>query len=76
LEVPTIVSRTGGIPETIIHQETGLMVESGDVRAWITAICWMLDNPIKAKQMGVKGKKFVMAKFSRESNTAQMIKLI
>ncbi len=76
LELPTIVSRVGGIPETILHQETGLIVDPGDVRAWITAICWMLDNPIEAQQMGAKGKAFVMAKFSRESNTAQMINLI
>ena len=76
LEVPTIVSRAGGITETTVHQESGLMVEPGDVRGWITAICWMLDNPIKAKQMGAKGRAFVMAKFSREINTAQLIKLI
>ena len=76
LEVPTIVSRAGGIPETILHQETGLMVEPGNVSAWVKAICWMLENPTEAKCLGEKGKAFVTTKFSRESNTAQLIELI
>ena len=76
LGVPTIASRAGGIPETILHQETGLMVEPGDVRAWAKAICWMLENPTEAKQLGEKGKALVTGKFSRESNTARLIKLI
>jgi len=76
LEVPTIASRAGGIPETILHQETGLMVESGDVSAWVKAICWVLDNPTEAKRLGEKGRAFVTGKFSRESNTAQLIEII
>jgi glycosyltransferase involved in cell wall biosynthesis len=76
LKVPTIASRAGGIPETILHQETGLMVEPGNVSAWVKAICWMLENPTEAKCLGEKGKAFVTTKFSRESNTAQLIELI
>ncbi len=42
LGVPTIASNVGGIPETILHEETGLMVEPGNVRAWADVICWVL----------------------------------
>jgi glycosyltransferase involved in cell wall biosynthesis len=76
LGVPTIASRVGGIPETILHEETGLMVEPGNVRAWADAICWVLANPIEAKQMAERGKAFVTEKFSMERNTAKLIKLI
>ena len=76
LGVPTITSRVGGIPETILHEETGLMVEPGKVRAWADAICWVLQHPTEAKQMAESGKAFVTAKFSMERNTAQLIKLI
>jgi glycosyltransferase involved in cell wall biosynthesis len=76
LEVPTIVSNAGGIPETIIHQKTGLMVEAGNILQWADAIIWTLDHPDEAKQMAKAGSEFVMAKFSLESNTTQLIELI
>jgi glycosyltransferase involved in cell wall biosynthesis len=76
LGVPTIASRVGGIPETMLHEETGLMVEPGNVRAWADAICWVLENPIEAKQLAERGRAFVTNKFSMERNTAELIKLI
>lgn len=76
LGVPTIASRVGGIPETILHEETGLMVEPGNVRAWADAICWVLKNPTEAKHFAERGRAFVSNKFSMERNTAELIKLI
>jgi glycosyltransferase involved in cell wall biosynthesis len=76
LGVPTIASRVGGIPETILDRETGLMVEPGNVRAWADAICWVLENPIEAKQLAERGWAFVTDKFSMECNTAELIRLI
>ena len=76
LGVPTIASSVGGIPETILARETGLMVEPGNVRAWADAICWVLENPIEAKQLAERGRAFVTNKFSMERNTAELIKLI
>jgi glycosyltransferase involved in cell wall biosynthesis len=76
LGVPTIASRVGGIPETILHEETGLMVEPGNVPAWADAICWVLQHPTEAKQLAERGKTFVIEKFSMERNTAELIKLI
>jgi glycosyltransferase involved in cell wall biosynthesis len=76
LGVPTIASSVGGIPETILARETGLMVEPGNVRAWADAICWVLKNPTEAKQLAERGRAFVSNKFSMERNTAELIKLI
>jgi glycosyltransferase involved in cell wall biosynthesis len=52
------------------------MVEAGNVRAWADAICWVLENPIEAKQLAERGRAFVSNKFSMECNTAELIKLI
>ena len=76
LGVPTIASRVGGIPETILHEETGLMVEPGNVRAWADAICWVLQYASEAKQLAERGRAFVTDKFSMERNTAELIRLI
>lgn len=76
LEVPTITSDAGGIPETIVHEQTGLMVEAGNVAQWAKAIEWVLDHPIEAKQFARAGKQQVVKQFSLEANTAQLIRLI
>ena len=76
LGVPTIASRVGGIPETILHEETGLMVDLGNVRAWADAICWVLNHPTEAKRLAERGRAFVTDKFSMERNTTELIRLI
>jgi len=76
LGVPTIASDAGGIPETIVHQKTGLIVKVGHVQHWADAIVWTLDHPDEAKQFAKAGREFVLAKFSLESNITQFIELI
>ena len=76
LEVPTIASNTGGIPETLLNQKTGLLVESGDVAQWAEAIIWMLSNPGAGKEMAKEGKRYVQNKFSLQANTTGLLDLI
>jgi phosphatidylinositol alpha-1,6-mannosyltransferase len=76
LGVPTIVSDAGGIPETIVHQKTGLIVRAGLVQHWADAIVWTLNHSDEAKQLAKAGREFVLAKFSLESNITQFIELI
>ena len=75
LEVPTIASRVGGIPETMQDQETGLMIEAGNVEEWAKAIIWMLSNQEPAKQMAKSGKQMVVEKFSLDANTKSLVSL-
>jgi glycosyltransferase involved in cell wall biosynthesis len=76
LEIPTIASNTGGIPETLVDQKTGLLVKSGDVGQWAEAIVWMLSNPSAGKDMAKEGKQYVQNKFSLEANTTGLLDLI
>jgi glycosyltransferase involved in cell wall biosynthesis len=76
LEIPTIASNTGGIPETLLDQKTGLLVQSGDVGQWADAIIWMLSNPSAGKDMAKVGKQYVQNKFSLEANTTGLLDLI
>jgi glycosyltransferase involved in cell wall biosynthesis len=76
LEIPTIASNTGGIPETLLDQKTGLLVQPGDVGQWAKAIMWMLSNPSAGKDMAREGKYYVQNKFSLEANTAGLLSLI
>jgi glycosyltransferase involved in cell wall biosynthesis len=76
LEIPTIASNTGGTPETLLDQKTGLLVQPGDIEQWAKAIMWMLSNPSAGKDMAREGKHYVQNKFSLEVNTAGLLSLI
>jgi glycosyltransferase involved in cell wall biosynthesis len=43
LHCPVLASNTGGIPETVIHGQTGTLVEAGNAQAWADAIASALD---------------------------------
>ena len=75
LQVPTLASRVGGIPETMEHHKTGLLVEDG-VSNWMDALDWALANPLKMNNYGNSGKEFVMEKFSIKTNIDFLIHFI
>jgi glycosyltransferase involved in cell wall biosynthesis len=53
---PIVASRTGGIPDLVIDQQTGLLVSPADESGLAEAIHKILQDPGKAKIMGQKGK--------------------
>ncbi|MBU4569898.1 MAG: CDP-glycerol glycerophosphotransferase family protein [Desulfomicrobium sp.] len=44
-KTPVIASRTGGIPEIVIHRENGLLFEAGSVSELKTALSEIINNP-------------------------------
>jgi glycosyltransferase involved in cell wall biosynthesis len=53
---PIVASHTGGIPDMVIHEQTGLLVSPADESGLADAIHRILKDPEKAKIMGQKGK--------------------
>lgn len=53
---PVIATTVGGIPEFVLPEETGLLVEPGNVQALADAIDRLLSDPQQAEAMGAKGK--------------------
>ncbi len=64
--LPIVATPVGGIPEAVIHQETGLLVPVEDVRALGDAILRLLQNPHLMQEMGNKGLGMVQKDFSVE----------
>lgn len=54
---PIVATRVGGIPELIDHKETGLLVPPGDADAMGRAICDLLDNPQRARDLGTAARE-------------------
>ncbi|HHU49537.1 MAG: glycosyltransferase family 4 protein [Caldicoprobacterales bacterium] len=54
--LPVVATKTGGIPEWVVHRKNGLLVQPGNVMELRTALQFMLDNPAKAVQYGCNAK--------------------
>jgi glycosyltransferase involved in cell wall biosynthesis len=69
--LPVIASKIGGIPEIVIHGETGLLVPPDDPGALADALRELTANPERAKAMGQRGRQRAKALFSVEAMVKQ-----
>lgn len=60
---PIIATSVGGIPELMIHNKTGYLVEKGDHARWVERLECLLNDKEKSRQMGDEGRKFVEQNF-------------
>lgn len=68
---PVIATRTGGLPEIVDHDRSGLLVPPRDAVALADAITQLLRDPNKANAMGNAGRKKWLTDLSPESVTAK-----
>jgi glycosyltransferase involved in cell wall biosynthesis len=65
---PVVASDTGGLPELIEHQVTGLLVSPGDVKALTSALMELVLDVEKCHRMGQAArKKFLEGGFTSEN---------
>jgi glycosyltransferase involved in cell wall biosynthesis len=75
LGVPVLASETGGIPETIRHAVTGLLVNPESVGAWADALHEALSDLPKMRAMALLGSQEVRHRFSIERNLEQVLRI-
>ncbi len=59
-------TRVGGLPEIVVHGETGLLVDQEDSRALTEAVASLLDHPQTARQMGEAARRRAKERFGWE----------
>ena len=69
--LPVIATEVNGIPEQVLHGETGFLVPHRDSQALARALQSLIQSPALRERMGVLGKKFFLEDFTMEQMTAE-----
>jgi glycosyltransferase involved in cell wall biosynthesis len=59
-----IASRAGGMPEAVLHEQTGLLIPPGDAQALVAAMERLLSDPVLIEEYGAAGRRRMAAEFS------------
>lgn len=63
---PVVAAHVGGIPEVVVHQQTGLLVEPENSDALAEAMAFLLDHSATATRMGQAARRRAQRVFSWE----------
>lgn len=64
--LPVVSTRHSGILDIVVHDETGFLVEEGDVSTMAAHMCTLLDDVELAKRMGAAGKMRIREHFTMQ----------
>ncbi|MCV9388811.1 glycosyltransferase [Reichenbachiella ulvae] len=74
--VPVVSTFHAGIPDVIIHQQTGLLSDEHDVETMARHMDQLLSDSVFSKKMGTKGKEHVANHYSMDRHIGLLNKLI
>jgi glycosyltransferase involved in cell wall biosynthesis len=74
--LPVISTNIGGIPEMVVQNETGFLVQPGDAVALSGAMEKIIDDRQLTQKLGQAGYKRVQELFSIEKNARDLCALI
>jgi glycosyltransferase involved in cell wall biosynthesis len=71
--VPVVASRVGGMTNIVRHGATGLLVDAADANSLAAALCDLLADPQRARQMGDAGRARALEAYSWDRTTDLLI---
>lgn len=71
--LPIVASNVGGIPDLVDDQETGLLINPGDVHALSTALFELLGSHEKRLAMGAVGRKKAIEKYNIQRTVDELV---
>lgn len=75
MELPVVVSDAGGMKYGLLDGETGFVIKEGDIEGFADKIELLLRNEKLRKEMGRKGREFVVANYDSSVLGDQLEKL-
>jgi phosphatidylinositol alpha-1,6-mannosyltransferase len=73
---PSIGTRSGGIPEAIQDDETGILVPEHDPRALSEALKELISDETKTLRLGRNARQLVSSKFTWDASTQALVQLL
>jgi phosphatidylinositol alpha-1,6-mannosyltransferase len=73
---PVIGGRSGGVPEAVLDNQTGLLTNPTDVEEIANSVVRLLNDPLLAKRLGEQGKERVLKEFTSNYMAERVLRLI
>ncbi|MEW5818233.1 MAG: glycosyltransferase, partial [Spirochaetota bacterium] len=73
--IPVVATRVGGVPEIVLHNQTGILVPDHSPRELARAISTLIQNPVLARKLGEAGRLRVQNHFSFRKTVEQIERL-
>jgi glycosyltransferase involved in cell wall biosynthesis len=70
--LPVVATNHAGIPEVVLHEETGFLVAEKDARAMASAMIGLLQYPELADRLGKAARARIEANFSLEKRIERL----
>ncbi|MFM7375177.1 MAG: glycosyltransferase family 4 protein, partial [Chthoniobacterales bacterium] len=72
--LPVVATRVGGTPERLIDGQTGILVAPNDPAGLAEALARLMENGDLAREMGLRGREFVLREFTWNAVAQKMAK--
>ena len=64
--LPVIAGKSGGAPDAVVEGETGITVDGSKPSEIAKAITYLFDNPKEAREMGARGREWILSNWRWE----------
>jgi glycosyltransferase involved in cell wall biosynthesis len=68
MERPVLATWVGGLPEVVVHEQTGLLVKPDDSHALTEAVAYLLHRPELAVRIGQNARRWAEQKFNWQTH--------
>ena len=75
-ETPVVAFDSGGLPDIVVPDETGLLVPPGDLTKLAAAVDRLIAEPQYRSRLGTEGRRFAMTHFGPDAVAAQYASLL
>lgn len=72
--IPVVSTRLSGIPELIRHQDTGLLMEEGDLGSLVEALEGLIRDPESGRELVSRAHQYLEEEFSKHVNLERLLK--
>jgi hypothetical protein len=73
--LPVVACRVGGVPEIVLDEETGLLVEPNNAKALCAALDSLIRNPDRRTTLGLAGRRRYESFFTSDQMVARTLEM-